>query len=262
MSLLSNIENAIQELEEQKKFLFRSLEDSCWQDDRSLERIPERVENSFSLDDDSFGSHVVPEQAPLPPSFHRAYQQWVSSSRVLIAKNNPSRLDEFDESYKQTKNMLSGRHISKRSQFQLQEEIDKQLDLLATIPNHLRYSLYDIELEAYSAVINDGLQVAEKLLSKGFLRPAGSFAGVLLERHLKTLLKKHVPPINFRKNATISPLNDACKSTIYDSATWRKVQYLADLRNICAHDKAKEPTKLQVTELIAGVSSILKMHSP
>ena len=261
MSLLLQLEKAIQALEKQKQSLFESLENSCWQYERLLERIPEQVKQSL-LDDDLFSQYTIPEQAPLPPNLHRAYQHWVSASRVLIAKNNPSRLDEFDELYELVKSALVNRHISKPDQFILQERIDRQSDLLSAIPNHLKYSLYDIELEAYSTIINDELQAAEHLLAKGFLRPAGSLAGVLLERHLKTLLRKHNPPIKVRKNATLSPLNDACKDNVYDSVAWRKVQHLTDLRNICAHDKTKDPTKLQVTELIAGVSSILKMYSP
>ena len=261
MSLLSNLEKTIQDLEEQKQSLFKCLENSCWQYERLIERIPEQVKQSF-LDYDPVGQYVIPEQAPVPANLHRVYQQWVSASRVLIARNHPSRLDEFNELYELAKSTLTNKHISKSVQFELQERIDRQSDLLSAIPSHLKYSLYDIELEAYSAIINDELQAAEHLLSKGFLRPAGSLAGVLLERHLKTLLKKHDPPIKFRKNATLSPLNDACKNNIYDSVTWRKVQHLTDLRNICAHDKTKDPTKSQVAELIAGVSSILRMHSP
>lgn len=260
MTLLAKLENAIQELEKQKQEIFNALENSCWPDDRSLERIPEKQETLlFELIEEE---RVIPEQAPLPPKIHQIYQHWVSATRTLISKNQPERLSEFDELYNSVKQTLSQRYITKYAQFQTQSQIEIQFDLLSAIPNHLRYSLYDVELEAYSVLIEDELQAAKHLLSKGFLRGAGGLAGVLLERHLKNLLSKHTPPITFRKNATISPLNDACKETIYDLITWRKVQHLLDLRNLCSHDKTSEPTKSQVAELIVGVSSILKMHSP
>ena len=260
MTLLAKLEEAIQDLGEEKQRILKLLEDSCWQDDRSLERIPEKRESSIL--GVAIGDTITPEQAPLPPKIHQTYQHWVSAARVLISKNQPERLIEFDKLYDQVKQILSQRYIQKNVQFQTQGNIEIQFDLLSAIPNHLKYSLYDVELEAYSVLIDDELQAAKHLLSKGFLRGAGGLAGGLLERHLKNLLRKHTPPSTFRKNATISPLNDACKETVYDSITWRKVQHLSDLRNLCSHDKTQEPTKSQVNDLLSGVSSILKMHSP
>jgi hypothetical protein len=139
--------------------------------------------------------------------------------------------------------------------------IQNQFDILAAVPSHLRFSIYDVELEAYSVLMDDELDAAQHLLSKGFLRPAGVLAGVILERHLKNLLRKHTPPIKYRKNATLSSLNDLCKETVYDLVTWRRVQHLTDLRNLCAHDKTREPSKDEVSELIDGVSAILKTHN-
>ena len=92
-------------------------------------------------------------------------------------------------------------------------------------------------------------------------RPAGVLAGVVLERHLKNLLRKHTPPIKYTKNATLSSLNGLCKDTVYDLVTWRRVQHLTDLRNLCAHDKTREPSKNEVEELVDGVSAVLKTHN-
>jgi len=39
---------------------------------------------------------------------------------------------------------------------------------------------------------------------------------------------------------------------------WRKIQYLADIRNLCAHKKNEEATEEQVSELIDGVNGIVK----
>ena len=81
--------------------------------------------------------------------------------------------------------------------------------------------------------MDDEVQAARHLLSRGFLRSAGALVGVVLERHLKTLLRKHTLPIRYPKKAGLSKLNDLCKDTIYDLVTWRKVQHLTDLRNLC-----------------------------
>jgi len=204
---------------------------------------------------------VIPEKSPLPPDVGRIYQQWYSAARVILAKNQPDRLAEFDEAYSAIQQMIQRRYVMKDEQFRLMDLINAQFDILAAVPSHLRFSIYDIELEAYSVLMDDELEAARHLLSKGFSRPAGVLAGVILERHLKNLLRKHTPPIKYRKNATLSSLNDLCKSAVYDLVTWRKVQHLTDLRNLCAHDKTREPTKDEVTELIGGVSAILRTYN-
>lgn len=43
-----------------------------------------------------------------------------------------------------------------------------------------------------------------------------------------------------------------------DVPTWRFIQRLGDLRNICGHNKEREPTKEEVEELISGTDKILK----
>jgi len=112
-------------------------------------------------------------------------------------------------------------------------------------------------LEAYSKLSDDLLESAQHLLSKGFARPAGVMAGVVLERHLKNLLRKYNPPIKYTKSSTLSKLNDLCKETVYDLITWRKMQLLIDIRNFSAHDNTREPTKNEVDELIRGVKALV-----
>jgi hypothetical protein len=83
-------------------------------------------------------------------------------------------------------------------------------------------------------------------------------AGVVLERHLQRAATNH--GITIRKKApTISDLNDPLKQAgAYDVPTWRKIQLLADIRNICSHEKGQDPTTEQIDELILGVNSIVK----
>lgn len=257
--MLAQLEKAIQELEAHKEELLSSIQKECWADDRSNERIPERVESVFVVDFDA--ERLIPEQAPLPLAVSGAYQQWYSSARAILARNQPDRLKEFDGLYVSIKQLLTNRYVTKPQEFELLDKINVQFDMLAAVPSHLQFSLYDIELEAYSVLMDDELEAARHLLSKGFLRPAGVLAGVMLERHLKNILRKHTPPIKYQKNATLSSLNDLCKDSIYDLVIWRKIQHLTDLRNLCAHDKTREPTKEEVSELINGVSAILKTHN-
>lgn len=62
-----------------------------------------------------------------------------------------------------------------------------------------------------------------------------------------------------KKDPAVSDLNDPLKAAgVYDVPTWRKIQHLADIRNLCDHKKGREPTESEVAELIAGVSTIVK----
>jgi hypothetical protein len=54
-------------------------------------------------------------------------------------------------------------------------------------------------------------------------------------------------------------LNEPLKSnSIIDIPQRRLISMLADIRNICDHNKQKEPTDTQVTDLIDGTEKILK----
>jgi hypothetical protein len=54
-------------------------------------------------------------------------------------------------------------------------------------------------------------------------------------------------------------LNQALRdANAIDVPQWRFNQHLADIRNLCDHDKAREPTKEQVQDLIDGAAKVLK----
>ena len=62
-----------------------------------------------------------------------------------------------------------------------------------------------------------------------------------------------------KKNPTISELNLVLKqASVYDTPTWRKIDYLGDIRNLCSHKKAVAPTLEQIEELILGVNWAVK----
>ena len=53
--------------------------------------------------------------------------------------------------------------------------------------------------------------------------------------------------------------NDALKEGgVIDIPQWRFIQRLGDLRNLCDHNKDREPTKDEVAELIDGVDKLTK----
>ncbi len=76
--------------------------------------------------------------------------------------------------------------------------------------------------------------------------------GVIIEGHLQKVAESHKIKLT-KKNPTIADLTEPLKSaSVIDLPTWRKINYLADLRNICSHRKDVDPTKDQVEELFSG----------
>jgi len=258
MTMLSKLEEAIKKLERQKEKLILEIEDAGWEDDRVANPIPSREVSTLvelSL------THTIQEQRNIPSFIKVTYQKWYSAVHTIIAKNFQQRLAEVEALYNQgIKRIFENSYITKETQFRLLDLINQQFAILVAVPDHLRFSIYDIELTAYSILMDDELEAANYLLKNGFLRAAGALAGVTLERHLKNLLRKHTPPIKYSQKATLAVVNDLCKDTVYDTIVWRKVQHLTDLRNLCDHDKDREPTKDEVRELIDGVSAFLKNY--
>ena len=99
---------------------------------------------------------------------------------------------------------------------------------------------------------------AKELNKKGYPRGAGAIAGVVLEKHLFQVCDNHNVKIT-NKKPTMSDYNDKLKEAeIYEIPMWRKIQHLGDLRNLCDHDKKKEPKTEDINELIKEVEKITK----
>ncbi len=117
--------------------------------------------------------------------------------------------------------------------------------------------MFDIRQLVQADLFDSELDAAEELAKHKFTRAAGALAGVVLERHLGQVCENHKLKIS-KKNPTIGDLNDALKNEVIDVPEWRSIQHLADIRNLCDHGRATEPTMEQVNELIQGVKKITK----
>ncbi|MDE0554538.1 MAG: hypothetical protein OXI24_10010 [Candidatus Poribacteria bacterium] len=133
------------------------------------------------------------------------------------------------------------------NQFQILKSLESRIDsILQDVKGHLLADIQDSELK-----------VADQL-RKVSLRAAGALAGVILEGHLQRVTQNHNITIR-KKSPTIADLNDPLKSAgVYDNPTWRKIQLLADIRNLCSHKKSREPTNDEVVNLISGVNWVIK----
>ncbi|HOW53872.1 MAG TPA: hypothetical protein PLR60_04375 [Syntrophorhabdaceae bacterium] len=210
--------------------------------------------------------------------FGTKYQDWYSRAYKLVQTLAPERLNEFASYYlidPKRKITTAGNYvlqdyikgIGARTDFSGKPLWDthniaairilNQMQIIASLSSRIDTVLQDVTGYLF-AELQDNELLAATQLKKINKRAAGALAGVVLERHLQRVAVNHNIPIG-KKNSTISDLNDPLKNNgIYDTPLWRKIQLLADIRNLCSHQKATEPTEEQVHELISGVNSIIK----
>jgi hypothetical protein len=208
-------------------------------------------------------------------SFKGLYEPWYSLAQRVVKQLIPDRLSDFVKCYKDEKRKqidyvtygISDYMIGLRSS---QNDIviadgnaafpklEQQLNILKSAHRRFDSSSFDIAEIVQADLFDNELEAAKELLRKGFGRGAGAMAGVVLERHLASVANKH--NLKSRKSTpTINDLNQLLKDNdVIDTATWRSVQHLGDLRNLCDHDKQDDPTKGQGSDLLAGVAKIIK----
>lgn len=210
--------------------------------------------------------------------FGTKYQHWYTRAIRIVEALAPDRLDEFKNYYQidpkrkaynsstyNIQDYVMGRGASKNWQGNPNWDIHNvvairflnQVQILSALQTRIDSVLSDVAGSLFAELQDSELASAPDLL-KVNTRAAGALAGVVLERHLQRVAANHKVAIR-KKSPTIADLNDLLKKAdIYDTATWRKIQLMADIRNLCTHQKQNEPTKEQVKELISGVNSIIK----
>lgn len=208
--------------------------------------------------------------------FGTRYQQWYTKALKLVEFLAADRMDEFVGYYRPDpkRRMLGAETFAIQDftkmnrpqphaiRFDVHElvaiRLHNQFQILEALPSRINTIFPDVKGRLFSELQDAELEAASKLQNVN-LRAAGALAGVVLERHLQRVVANHKIRIS-KKNPTVSDLNDTLKDKgVIDIPTWRKMQRLADLRNICAHQKSSDPTGAQVKELIAGVKSIIKL---
>ena len=229
----------------------------------------------------SDGRAIVEEMAGDPKKNEKTkkpnrkkYQAWYSLALPVVRQLVPDRYDEFQSCYSADKRKdLTLRNFTISDYFvgvslvawgddtPLDQFVRRFVDQLAIVDAaaaRLDSILADVRGALQAEMFDDELHAASVLAKSGFLRAAGALAGVALERHLSAVAERHQVKLK-TKEPTIAQLNDPLREAgITDLPTWRFIQRLGDLRNLCDHAKTQEPTKEQVAELLDGVSRITK----
>ena len=201
------------------------------------------------------------------------YQLWYTEAYALISHLLPGRLDEFEQMYKGYGNKyetiqswLNG-HLAGYAEHPdiidgtfsgLIRQFENQIYLLKSLGVRFVSALFDTKLLVQADLFDSELDSASELINLGFHRAGGAVAGVVLEKHLNQVSENHNIEIS-KKNPTIGDYNEKLKAEgVVDVPSWRHIQWLADIRNLCDHDKKKEPTREDVQDLIKGVSKVTK----
>ncbi len=212
------------------------------------------------------------------PNFRESYERWYSEAKALVKQLLPDRLVDFVAHYESPKNrkeityatyrILDYLHGLSVTRGPYKEKVvgpdaaiphfRQQLAIVRALEARFVSSLFDIRQLVQADLFDSDLDAADELARKKFTRAAGAMAGVVMERHLAQVCSNHALKLA-KKSPTIADLNDALKqSNVIEVPDWRFIQHLADLRNLCDHNRATEPTVDQVKELIAGVRRISK----
>ncbi len=212
------------------------------------------------------------------PKFNEEYQSWYSEVKVLIKQLLPDRLDDFVRYYEKPKprkdisfenyrieDFLQGLNITRGWEEEKVVGPDaaipqfrQQQAVLKAVSARFESSLFDIRQLVQADIFDSELSAAQELLKSGFVRASGAVAGVVLEKHLAQVTANHNISTR-KKHPAISDFNDLLKKgDVLDTPSWRQIQRLGDIRNLCDHNKEREPTKEEAQELISGVEKFTK----
>lgn len=212
------------------------------------------------------------------PRFSSGYQRWYSEALAVVKQLVPDRLSDFIRLYEKPKtrkeityenyvieDLLQGLVITRSHDQHVVANgsaaiprFAQQLEILKSAEGRFESSLFDIRQLVQADLFDSELDAARELLKNKFVRAAGAIAGVVLEKHLAQVCTNHNIKMG-KKNATISDFNDLLKSNnVIETPQWRSIQHLGDLRNLCDHNKSKEPKSEEVDDLISGVEKVTK----
>jgi hypothetical protein len=208
--------------------------------------------------------------------FRHQYQKWYSKALKIVEFLGKDRIQEFRSYYEidpRRKSLGYGSYYIQDylkavvpggyayaefdSEVETSKNVYNQYTILLSVIDRIDSVLGDIQTSLFVELQDNELETAKNLL-KINLRASGVIAGVVLESYLANVTNNHKLKIT-KRNPTLSDFNESLKNNdIIDTTVWRKISYLSDIRNICAHKKDIEPTKDQVEELIAGVHWVAK----
>ena len=214
---------------------------------------------------------ITDEEKKSAVFFIKNYEIWFSKALLVVKQLLPDRYLDFYSLYKNDKRKeITDQNYTLSDAVQGQEgyyptfspenaipKMMQQVSILKTCSERFDKKIFDIQTILQADVFDSEIDSAKHLLKMGFLRAAGAICGVVLEKQFQVICKNHGVVIK-KKSPSIADYNDVLKDVAYDTVEWRRIQHLGDLRNLCDHNKDREPTKEEVEELISGTERVIK----
>lgn len=185
------------------------------------------------------------------------YEKFYTLSLKIVKSLSPERLDDFVKQYKDEKRkvvsvanyLISDAIVGYKHTYGNYDRssalprLKTQISILKAIKDNISNLINDIDTLVRADLFDSELESAAHLLSRGHGRASGAVAGVVLETHLANFAERH--GYNSRKkHSTIADYNEFLKSEgIIEITTWRRIQSLGDIRNLCDHQKAGNQAK-------------------
>jgi hypothetical protein len=211
------------------------------------------------------------------PNFNNEYEKWYSEALEITKQILPGRYDDFKRLYRDEKrkntevdyltysmsDYMIGLRVGRGATTVVDKQaalpkFQQQVKILKSAERKFESSLFEIKQLLQADLFDREVDKASELSKNGYFRAAGAVAGVVLEKHLLQVSANHNVSIK-AKNPCISDYNDALKeSQVLDIPTWRFIQHLSDLRNLCDHKKQREPKQEEIEDLIQGVDKVSK----
>lgn len=203
--------------------------------------------------------------------FIENYEIWYSKALLLVKQILPDRLNDFVSKYSNSKRkeisssnytisdalMLISNSYKKYDIVNAAMPLFSQIKIVRSCMDSFDSKIYNIQTVLQADIFDSEIESASHLLKKGFFRASGAICGVVLEKHFAEVCKNRNIELR-KKSPTIADYNDELKDIAYDVVEWRKIQHLGDIRNLCDHNKDREPTKEEVEELIKGTDRVIK----
>lgn len=216
-------------------------------------------------------NNITDEEKESAVFFINNYEIWFSKALLVVKQLLPDRYFDFYSLYKNDKrkeitcqnytisDAIQGQedYLSSFSPENAIPKMVQQVSIIKTCSERFDKKIFDIQSILQADVFDSEVDSATHLLKRGFLRAAGAICGVVLEKHFSTVCTQRNIVIK-KKDPSISDYNDLLKDVAYDTIEWRRIQRLGDIRNLCDHNKDREPTKEEVEELISGTERIIK----
>ena len=204
------------------------------------------------------------------------YESWYTRALLLITQVIPDRAQDFRDAYKlekrrevsydtyTTSDYLIGLQVTYRGSPEFDPDkaysakVVRQIAILAAAKDAAPAAIRNMQSFLKAELFDQDITGARELAKAGHLRSAGVICGVVLESHLKSVLNHRGKTLK-KQHLTISDLNDALRGyEVYDIPVWRFIQRLGDIRNLCGHSGDREPTRDEVSDLVAGTEKIIK----